>query len=159
MVLLFHCVDNLYFVEAFEGNFLPDHIPIDFLTQVVIFERFVTGAMVLTWCVVVCVKLSYLFLFKKLIDRLRPMMIFWWFALVFNVLISIYGLIIYAAIRPWYCTTTSGKYMVRQKLYATKAEPVQCINGNGLDRSLAFAISQMILDIFGDLLSKLTGQC
>lgn len=32
---------------------------------------------------------------------------------------------------------------------------VECLQGNGLDKSFAFAISQMILDIFGDLLSKL----
>ena len=31
---------------------------------------------------------------------------------------------------------------------------VECLQGNGLDKSFAFAISQMVLDIFGDLLSK-----
>ena len=31
---------------------------------------------------------------------------------------------------------------------------VACLQGNGLDKSFAFAISQMLLDIFGDLLSK-----
>lgn len=29
---------------------------------------------------------------------------------------------------------------------------VECLQGNGLDKSFAFAISQMVLDIFGDLL-------
>ena len=31
---------------------------------------------------------------------------------------------------------------------------VECLHGDGLDRSFAFAMSQMILDIVGDLMSK-----
>ena len=31
---------------------------------------------------------------------------------------------------------------------------VECLHGDGLDRSFAFATSQMILDIVGDLISK-----
>lgn len=31
---------------------------------------------------------------------------------------------------------------------------VQCLQGDGLDRSFAFAMSQMVLDIAGDILSK-----
>ncbi|CAF9924998.1 hypothetical protein IMSHALPRED_006347 [Imshaugia aleurites] len=136
MVLLFIFVDDLFLVEALEGNTIPADLPVDFLQGVFDFERLVVGALVLTWCAIISVKFSYLFLFRKLIDRLRPMVIYWWVAVVFNALISIYGIIIYAGIRPWYCTTNS----------------VECLQGNGLDRSFAFAISQMVLDIVGDLL-------
>lgn len=136
MVLLFIFVDNLYLVEALEGNVIPTDLPVDFLQGVSDFERLVVGAMVLTWCSIISVKFSYLFLFRKLIDRVRSIVIYWWVAVVFNALISIYGIIIYAGVRPWYCTTNS----------------VECLQGGGLDRSFAFAVSQMVLDILGDLL-------
>ena len=108
MVLLFIFVDDLFLVEALEGNTIPANLPVDFLQHVLEFERLVVGALVLTWCAIISVKFSYLFLFRKLIDRLRPMVIYWWVAVVFNALISIYGIIIYAVIRPWYCTSISG---------------------------------------------------
>ena len=108
MVLLFVFVDDLFLVEALEGNTIPADLPVDFLQRVFDFERLAVGALVLTWCAIISVKFSYLFLFRKLVDRIRPMVIYWWVAVVFNALISIYGIVIYAAIRPWYCTTISG---------------------------------------------------
>lgn len=108
MVLLFVFVDDLFLVEALEGNTIPTDLPVDFLERVFDFEKLAVGALVLTWCAIISVKFSYLFLFRKLVDRIRPMVIYWWVAVVFNAVISIYGIIIYAAIRPWYCTTISG---------------------------------------------------
>ena len=108
MVLLFIFVDDLFLVEALEGNTIPASLPVDFLEHVTQFEKLVVGALVLTWCSIISVKFSYLFLFRKLIDRIRPMVLYWWVAVVFNALISIYGIIIYAGVRPWYCTTISG---------------------------------------------------
>lgn len=108
--LLLVFVDRLFLAQALAGDTIPTDLPTNFLHQVLEFEKLATGALVLTWCAVVAVKFSYLFLFRKLIDRLHYMMIYWWVAAVFNGIISIYGLIIYAAIRPWYCTANSGKY-------------------------------------------------
>ena len=103
-------MDKLYLVEALAADSIPLNLPVDFLHQVAVFERLATGALVLTWCSIISVKFSYLFLFRKLIDRLHQLKIYWWIAVVFNGAISIYGLIIYAAVRPWYCTTNSGNY-------------------------------------------------
>ena len=108
MVLMFIFVDDLFLVEALEGNTIPTNLPVNFLQRVKEFEKLVVGGVVLTWCAIISVKFSYLFLFRKLIDRIRPMVLYWWVAVAFNALISIYGIIIYAGIRPWYCTTISG---------------------------------------------------
>lgn len=154
-------MDRLFLAEALAGDTIPTDLPTNFLHQVLEFEKLATGALVLTWCAVVAVKFSYLFLFRKLIDRLHYMMIYWWVAAVFNGIISIYGLIIYAAIRPWYCTANSGKCncllstpLLYDKIRVDPFELVQCLHGESLDRSFAFAVSQMVLDILGDLLSK-----
>ena len=108
MVLLYIFVDDLFLVEALAGNTIPDDLPVDFLQRVFQFERLAVVGVVLTWCAIISVKFSYLFLFRKLIDRLRPMVVYWWVAVGFNALVSVYGIIIYAAIRPWYCTSISG---------------------------------------------------
>ena len=161
MVLLFIFVDDLFLVEALEGNMYPTDLPVDFLQGVSDLERLLVGAMVLTWCAIISVKFSYLFLFRKLIDRVRSMVIYWWVAVVFNTLISIYGIIIYAGVRPWYCTAISGTSKTYTWTHPYRLETitdtfalVECSQGDGLDRSFAFAISQMVLDILGDLLSK-----
>ena len=160
MVLLFIFVDDLFLVEALEGNSIPASLPVDFLHRVFEFEKLAVGALVLTWCAIISVKFSYLFLFRKLIDRIRPMVIYWWVAVVFNALISIYGILIYAVVRPWYCTTISGTSRILALIHpyglltwTDGFASVECLQGNGLDRSFAFAMSQMILDIFGDLMS------
>ena len=162
MVLLFIFVDNLFLVEALEGNTIPADLPIDFLRRITEFEKLALAALVLTWCSIISVKFSYLFLFRKLIDRIRPMVLYWWVAVVFNALISIYGIIIYAGIRPWYCTTISGMSRTAaltrpycSRMAIDRFYPVECLQGDGLDRSFAFAMSQMILDIVGDFMSKL----
>lgn len=108
MVLLFIYVDDLFLVEALEGNTIPENLPVNFLKHVLDFEKLVVGAMVLTWCAIISVKFSYLFLFRKLIDRIRPMILYWWVAVAYNALISTYGIVIYAYVRPWYCTAISG---------------------------------------------------
>ena len=108
-VILFVSLDGLFLVEALEGDNIPTDLPVDFLHQIIQYERLAVAPLVLTWCSIICVKFSYLFLFRKLIDRLRNMMLYWWIAVGFNALISIYGIIVYAAIRPWYCTTKSCK--------------------------------------------------
>ena len=112
-------VDKLYLVEALEGDSVPIGLPVDFLQQVFDFEKLVTGALVLTWCSIISVKFSYLFLFRKLIDRLRPMKIYWYIAVVFNAVVSIYGLIIYAVVRPWYCTSDTGKQLLAINVMVT----------------------------------------
>ena len=108
MVLLFIYVDDLFLVEALEGNTIPNNLPVNFLEHVLNFEKLVVGAMVMTWCAIISVKFSYLFLFRKLVDRIRPMILYWWVAVAYNALISIYGIVIYAYVRPWYCTAISG---------------------------------------------------
>ena len=112
MVLLFIFVDDLFLVEALEGNTIPDNLPVNFIQHTLDFEKLVVGAMVLTWCAIISVKFSYLFLFRKLIDRIRPMIMYWWVAVVYNALISIYGIVIYAYVRPWYCTAISGTFTI-----------------------------------------------
>ena len=109
MVLLFKFVDKLYMVEALETGMTDVEFPADFVEEAFDFGKFVTVALILTWCSIVSVKFSYLFLFRKLIDRMHLMLIYWWVAVIFNALISMYGAAVYVAACPYYYSLKSRK--------------------------------------------------
>lgn len=100
--LLITFVDKLYLIVAADAGVGTDQLPSDFIPQAFEFQKLVTIALVLTWCSIVSVKFSYLFLFKRLVSRIRPLVIFWWFTLIANAAISVYGAIVYGVVCPYY---------------------------------------------------------
>ena len=54
------------------------------------------------WCSLISVKFNYLFLFKQLIDRIRPMIIYWWVTAVFKSIACVFVAAIYGAVCPYY---------------------------------------------------------
>ena len=105
MGLLFTFADRMYLVGAIESETQEIRLPSNFTEQAFDFQKLCTVALILTWCAIVSVKFSYLLLFKKLIDRLRPMIIYWWCVAVFNALISAYGAAVYVAACPTFYNT------------------------------------------------------
>lgn len=94
-------MDKLYLIGASEsGNVVNVPIPGDLVQQAYAFQEMVTVALVLTWCAIVSVKFSYLFLFRRLIGRVPKMITYWWIAVVYNAIISIYGGIVYGVVCP-----------------------------------------------------------
>jgi hypothetical protein len=102
MALIFTFVDGMYLIGVAEAGMSEIELPSDFIQQAYDFQKLVTVALVLTWCSIVSVKFSYLFLFKRLINRIRPLVIYWWFTVVFNAMTSIYGAIVYGVACPHY---------------------------------------------------------
>ena len=102
MGLLPTFLDEQYIVtgalEYGDPNGAP--LPDNFIEQAFRSQKFNVLAMVLTWISIVCVKFSYLFLFKRLITRLPYMVGYWWFAAGYNTLISIYGATVYGVACP-----------------------------------------------------------
>ena len=111
MALLFTFADRMYLVGAVEAGVTDIDLPSDFIQQAFDFHKLVTVALVLTWCSIVSVKFSYLFLFKRLINRIRPLIIYWWFTAVFNGMISIYGGIVYGVACPEYYSLKACKFL------------------------------------------------
>ena len=94
-------VDRMYLVQALLNGLLAD-IPPDFLQQSYDFHKWITVSLMLAWCAIMAVKFSFLFLFRKLIDRIRPLVIYWWVVTAFNVIVLGYGLSIYYITCPYY---------------------------------------------------------
>ncbi|KAL8860684.1 MAG: hypothetical protein Q9178_003037 [Gyalolechia marmorata] len=135
--VLLNFIDQMYVVGTSEsGNLVHVSLPSNFIEQAYFFQKMVTVSLVLTWCSIVAVKFSYLFLFKRLVKGLPQMVTYWWIAAIYNAMISLYGGIVYGVACPNY--------------YSLKS--LQCAFGEGLYKAIAFSESQMALDIVGDLL-------
>ena len=157
MVLLYKLVNQLYEVEAPLYSPSPQIGP-NYMEDLFHFKITSTIALVLTWCSLVAVKFCYLALFKKLVDRIRPMIIYWWTVMVFNAAVSAYGVTVYMVACPYYHSFKAGKHHSYPICFAglrvTKDYTVQCGEGAGLTRTVGFAVSQMVLDVVGDFMSK-----
>lgn len=155
--LLFKFADKMYIVGSQEsGDLIGVPLPGDFIEQAYDFQKLVTVALILTWLTIVSVKFSYLFLFRRLIGRMPKLIAYWWFAAVYNAVISTYGAIVYGVECPHFYSLKNCKSSPcrRPCVHQPTLVSVQCIFGRGLAKSIAFSESQMVLDIIGDLLSQ-----
>lgn len=102
MSLLFVYIDDMYLAEALSFPSSGFSLPADWMNAVWDYGKFSTIGLMLSWVSLVCVKFSFLALFKKLVDRVRYMNTYWWIVAVFNGLISAYGLTVYVVACPYY---------------------------------------------------------
>lgn len=98
--VLFTAFDKMYLVGAAEAGASGLTFPLDFMEQAFDFQKLAVVSLILTWCCIVSVKFSYLLLFRTLADRIRPMAIYWWFAAIFNAIVSAYGAAVYILACP-----------------------------------------------------------
>ncbi|KAI4189225.1 MAG: hypothetical protein L6R41_001605 [Letrouitia leprolyta] len=131
-------MDNMYLTEAL--TFEPAKLgrppgPQD-LNKVFEFRRLVTASLILTWVAMMAVKFSFLALFKRLIDRIYSLAVYWWVVVAFNLAVTGYGASVYVIACPHF----SGMKVVN------------CLGGETRHRTMQYAISQLVLDVFGDLL-------
>lgn len=95
VVMLFYYVDDMYMAEAFVLGLPNMELTPTFIQDSLWFHKMILVALTLTWCSLMAVKLCYLTLFKKLVDRIKPMLVYWWFVTVFNVAVAAYGAAVY----------------------------------------------------------------
>ena len=95
MVILYICMDNLYFVQAIihAPNGVTFH-PED-LNRILTFRKSVIQSLILTWVVIVTVKFAFLALFWRLIDRIPPLIKYWRVVVAFNLAVAGYGIFVY----------------------------------------------------------------
>ncbi|KAK3387420.1 hypothetical protein B0H63DRAFT_156993 [Podospora didyma] len=140
--LLFTVVDAMYETEAMVFNvasLLTMGDPGAVIARALVFHRISAASLTLLWFSICCVKFSFLAFFKRLIHQMPEMIKYWWFTLVLNVIITIYGATIYVVACPYFSDNQAFKAM-------------QCVMGDGLKATVSLAMSQMVLDILGDLL-------
>ena len=108
MVTILTFTYQMYLTEAMLFPSPQQQLPPDFIQQAFDYQKMVTVVLILTWCSIASVKFSFLFLFKRLIDRIRPLIVYWWVVTAFNVAVALYGAVIYVVACPWFYSIKSG---------------------------------------------------
>ena len=124
--LLFVYWDDMYVVEALLMRPAQATFSMNFMDNAFAYQKWVTTSLVLLWMAVASVKFSFLFLFRKLIDRLRPLVIYWWVAVASNLVAVVLGISNYLLACPQYGAESGadhlrrllggGKLMARQSI-------------------------------------------
>ena len=99
-IICFVTVDRMYLVEAWILGLPGADTPSDFLHHATDFPKWATVALTLSWCAIMAVKFSFLFLFRRLIDRIKPLIIYWWVVTAFNVVVLGYGVCVFYVACP-----------------------------------------------------------
>ena len=95
-------IDKMYLVLALTTKLPTAEIPPDFLEQSYDFHKWITITLMLSWSAIMAAKFSFLFLFRKLIDRIKPLTMYWWVVTVFNIAVLGYGVSVYYLACPYY---------------------------------------------------------
>ncbi|KAF7507791.1 hypothetical protein GJ744_010092 [Endocarpon pusillum] len=86
--VMFTFIDSLYMLQAMQEG-IPDlERPPDWLQRTFDCQKFLVLSLCLTWCTITAVKFSFLFLFRRLIDHIPRLIIYWWIVMVFNVAVA-----------------------------------------------------------------------
>ena len=87
-------IDNMYLVEFLTYMIpgTPPPLPLDTPQRGNDFQRYVNIILILSWITINAVKFSFLFLFRQLVDRVKPLVIYWRIVLVACVGAMVYGI-------------------------------------------------------------------
>ncbi|KAH7418055.1 hypothetical protein BKA64DRAFT_716848 [Cadophora sp. MPI-SDFR-AT-0126] len=136
--LLFYYIDDMMFIGALITG--TAHINGDnsgsWKQRAFRYQEIVVIACILTWVAIISVKMSFLFLFKRLLGRMETMLVYWYFVLIFTLAISAYGFLVYILPCPYFYDERSFK----------------CNQGTKADLTFKYSMPQMILDVFSDIL-------
>ncbi|KAF2635431.1 hypothetical protein P280DRAFT_473831 [Massarina eburnea CBS 473.64] len=151
MAVIYTMVDLMYEMEAIisgpnnidipDTTILPPQLlallaPI--ISKSVRHRKLAMASMVPLWGSMCSVKFSFLALFKKLLKQMPNMMRYWWFALAFNIIIGLYGVVVFIVACPYF----EEKDIMKS---------LQCTSGDRLTTTLNHSTAHMILDIAGDI--------
>ncbi|USP76826.1 uncharacterized protein yc1106_04100 [Curvularia clavata] len=127
---------RMYIIVALQTRVRGVMPPSDWMQISFHFHKWVTVCGMLAWASVVAVKLSFLFFFKKLIDRLPLLNLYWWLVVFFNLASLRYGTAIWYVGCPYY-------FDLRE---------LQCATGSYKKLLVRHSTAQMTLDLLGDAL-------
>lgn len=100
--VLLPSMDMLYVFEALAFQVPNLQLPPDWRQRTFDLHKMTTIVFMLAWCSIASVKFSFLFLFRRLIDRLPNLMIYWWVVVIFNAVVAVYGAAICILTCPYY---------------------------------------------------------
>lgn len=110
MGMLYFFVDTMFTSEALllrEGGV---ELNVDSIQDAFDYQKWAAVTLITTWLIINTVKLSFLSLFRRLVDRMRPMVIYWWFVLVYTIIVGLYGIASYIVPCPTFYNLKACKH-------------------------------------------------
>lgn len=95
-------IDPMYLLIAMELGMKDIAIPADIIGVGNVYHVWNSVCLTVSWCAFGAVKLSFLFFFKKLIDRIRAWQIYWWAITIYTCAVLAYGSLIFFLSCPYY---------------------------------------------------------
>ena len=102
-------IDKMYLVEASTTNLPGIELPTDLLQEVTAFRRWVSAVDTLCWCAIMAVKFSFLVLFRRLIQGIKSLMVYWRVVTLFNIGTLGYGVLVCFVLCPHFSGVGSRK--------------------------------------------------
>ena len=152
-VVLLHELDTEYMIEAYVFNVPGLELSPDFFDKAISIQKTTAIIITLSWCAVASVKFSFLFLFRKLISRVRSLLVFWWVTVIVNLAVFGFGLSVYFIACQGLFTIEAGMGMPSFVCWSELTGSVKCASGEWEKRTVRLAVTHMALDVFTDLLS------
>lgn len=112
LILHFTYMETMYMSLALSFGDIHMEIPPNLLQEVLIYHRVEVASLALSWTTIACVKFSFLALFKRLIDRMPPLISYWWIVVTFNVAVSCYGVAVPSITCPYFSSKKHRKPMI-----------------------------------------------
>ncbi|KAJ5793386.1 uncharacterized protein N7503_009364 [Penicillium pulvis] len=129
-------IDGMYLTWAIELGMTNVTIPTDIVEVGYKFHLYSDVCLLISWCSFSAVKLSFLFFFKKLIDRMRVWQIYWRMVFAYTVCVLIYGALVFFVSCPFFNSPKENA----------------CNVGKKKDQIVQESISLAVLDVVGDAL-------
>ena len=110
MGMLYHFANMMYMFEALSLGDKDIELSFNVIQDALSFKKWVTVSLITTWVAINTVKASFLVLFRKLVDRIRPMIIYWWFVVAYTIIVGLYGITTYIVPCPKFNSFFSCEY-------------------------------------------------
>ncbi|KAB8218830.1 hypothetical protein BDV33DRAFT_205057 [Aspergillus novoparasiticus] len=136
IIMYIEVVDRMYLVFALSKGMRGVSIPSDIVEVAYLFHLWSDVCLLISWCAFSAVKLSFLFFFRKLIDRMRTWQLYWWAILIYTVCVLIYGSLIFFVSCPYFFDPREN----------------QCSTGSNKRVIVSESIALAVLDTVGDIL-------
>jgi hypothetical protein len=102
IIMYMEVVERMYLIFAINQGMKDVSIPSNILEIAYLFHLWSDVCLLISWCAFSSVKLSFLFFFRKLIDRFRAWQLYWWVILIYTICVLIYGSLIFFVSCPYF---------------------------------------------------------
>ncbi|PYI17224.1 hypothetical protein BO99DRAFT_434777 [Aspergillus violaceofuscus CBS 115571] len=89
IIMYTEVVDRMYLVFAISQGMADVAIPADIIQVSYLFHLWSDVCLLISWCAFSAVKLSFLFFFRKLIERMKAWQLYWWAIFIYTIWVQL----------------------------------------------------------------------